>query len=163
MRLKLSLNHIFITGLVIGVSAAAAQAYLQAQPPVAYGICLLGHPRDFTAWIMNGVFGTNWRIHEAFVLFPTLLVVGVLVGSFTAAYRNKELRLRPGPVDKKFHAFLFGFLVVNLGLLWVSCPIRTTLLASYGSIMAVVVLFSIVIGVLLAIAYVRFRVKKETF
>jgi hypothetical protein len=57
---------------------------------------------------------------------------------------------------------MYGFLVVNLGLLWGACPIRTALLVSYGSVLAVIALASIVVGVMIAIAYVRLRVKKGT-
>ena len=161
MRFKLGFNLPLITGLIMGVSAAAAQAYFQVQPPVAYGICLLGHPRDLTHWIINNLFDTNWPLFEVFVVFPALTVIGVVIGSFIAANINKELKLRPGPVRKKLSAFMFGFLVVNFGMLWGSCPIRTGLLASYGNVMAVIALASIVIGVLLACTYVRFRVKRE--
>ena len=161
MKFKPSFNLVFITGLIMGVSAAAAQAFFQVRPPEAYGICLLGHPRDLTTWITNNFLGINWPITEAFVVFPVLTVIGVFIGSYIAANRNKEFKLRPGPIRKKFYAFMFGFLVVNFGLLWGSCPIRTGLLASYGNVMAVIALASIAIGVLLALAYVRLKVKKE--
>jgi uncharacterized membrane protein YiaA len=163
MRLKLGFNLVFITGLTMGISAAAAQAYFRVLPPVAYGICLFGHPRDLTSSIINNLFGTNWTIHGAFIIFPSLLVIGVLIGSILSAYRNKEFEIRPGPIRKKFPAFMFGFLVVNFGLLWGACPIRTALLASYGYVMAVIVIASIIAGVLLAIMYIRIRVRKESF
>lgn len=161
MKFKPGFNLPLITGLIMGVSAAVAQAYFQVQPPVAYGICLLGHPRDLIYWITNNLLGTNWRSIEIFTIFPTLLVVGVFVGSYMAAYRNKEFKIRPGPVRKKFSAVVFGFLVANFGLLWGSCPIRTGLLVSYGSVMALIALASIVVGVVLACEYVRLRAKKE--
>lgn len=162
MRLKLGFNLVFVTGLLMGVLAAAAQAFFQVQPPVAYGICLIGHPSDLSHWIINNLLGTDWPMHEAFIVFPTLLVVGVFIGSFIAARRNGELKLRPGPVRIRDMAVLFGFLVANFGLLWGACPIRTGLLASYGSVIAVIALVSIIIGVLLACVYVRLRVRKET-
>ena len=163
MRLKLGLNLAFITGLTMGISAAAAQAYFRVQPPVAYGICLLGQPRDLTSWVINNLFGTDWPIHGAFIVFPSLLVIGIFIGSSLAAYRNKESKIRPGPVRNRFFAFMFGFLVVNFGLLWGSCPIRTAILASYGIVTAFIVLAAIIIGVLLACLYVRSRVRKETY
>jgi hypothetical protein len=42
MRLKLGFNLVFITGLTMGISAAAAQAYFRVLPAVAYGISLFG-------------------------------------------------------------------------------------------------------------------------
>ena len=163
MKLKLGFNRLLITGLIMGVAAAAAQAFFKVQPPEAYGICLLGHPSDLTTGITNNLLGTNWPVHEAFIVFPSLLVIGVFIGSYITAYRNKELGWRPGPVRKKFSAFMFGFLVVNFGLLWGACPIRTALLTSYGNVMAVIALFSIAVGVILACLYIRLRVKKGTF
>lgn len=163
MKFKPSRQLVFITGIIMGVLAAAAEAFFQVQPPEAYGICLIGHPRELTNWIADNLFGANWALSEAFLVFPTLLVVGVFVGSFMAAHRSKELKLRPGPVRNKYMAILFGFLVANLGLLWGACPIRTALLISYGNIMAVVAFVSIIVGVLLACIYIRWATKKESF
>tara|TARA_B100000315_G_C14287068_1_gene455719 strand:+ start:107 stop:601 length:495 start_codon:yes stop_codon:yes gene_type:complete len=160
VKLKLVSNQVLIVGLIMGIAAAALQAFFQAQPPVAYGISFFGHPKDLLTWITNNLLGTDWPISRAFIVFPALTVIGVFIGSFIAANRSKELKLRSGPVTKKFFAFMYGFLVVNLGLLWGACPIRTALLVSYGSVLAVIALASIVVGVVIAIAYVRLRVKK---
>lgn len=161
--MKTKIWLLFITGFMIGILAATAQAFFRIQPPVAYGICLLGHPSGLTKWFTNNIFGTDLSTTEVFAVYPSLLVVGIFIGSIVAAYRNKELGLRPGPVDNKFIAVLFGFLVANFGLLWGSCPIRTGLLISYGSIMALIALISIAIGIILACKYVRFRVKREKY
>jgi hypothetical protein len=163
MKFNLGLHVIFITGIVMGVLAAAAQAFFEVQPPVAFGICLLGHPSIMTKWLMNNVLGTDFTITAVFVAFPTLLVFGLFIGSYVAAYRNKEQEWRPGPVRNKYMAVTFGFLVASFGMLWGACPIRTGLLLSYGSIMAVIALASIVVGVILACMYVRLRVRKESF
>ena len=56
MKLKLGFNLVFITGLIMGVSAAAAQADFEVQPPEAYGIGLLGHPRDLVSLVSNNLF-----------------------------------------------------------------------------------------------------------
>lgn len=159
MRLKV--NMVFITGIVIGLCVAAIQALTELQKPVFYGVCLIGHPRDFVVSILNHIFKLNWPTAAIFAGIPTLLVIGIFVGSFLAASRNKESTLRPGPVRDSFKAALLGFLVVNFGLLWGSCPIRTGILMSYGSIVAVIAMISIIIGVILAIFYIRLRVKKE--
>jgi flagellar biosynthesis protein FliQ len=160
VKLKLGFNRVLIIGLIMGVAAAALQAFFQVQPPVAYGISFFGHPSDLLTWITNNLLETDWPIRDPFIVFPALTVIGVFIGSFIAATRNKELKLRSGPVRKNFFAFIFGFLVINLGLLWGACPIRTALFVSYGNVLAVIALASIVVGVVLAIAYVRFRVKK---
>ena len=163
MKRRNIFNLALITGLVIGIMAAIVQAFFKVQPPIAYGICLIGHPRDLTAWLSNNLFDTSWTINEAFIIFPTLTVLGVILGAITSAYRNNEWRFRSGPVRNRFYAFMFGFLVVNFGLAWGSCPIRTGLLVSYGNIMAVIVLISITAGVLFALLYIKFRVKREKY
>jgi len=157
LKLKLGTYQVFFVGVVMGLGAALVQAYFSAQPPEAYGISFIGHPNDLFAWITNRVAGTEWPIRDAFLVYPVLTVGGVFIGSFAAAYRNGELKLREGPVRKKFLAVIFGFLIANLGLLWGSCPIRTSLMVSYGSIIAIVALASIAFGVVLAIIYIRIR------
>ncbi len=144
----------------MGLLAAAIQGYFEVQPPVAYGISFLGHPKDIINWTTNNLLGTNFPIANAFIIFPALTVIGVFMGSSVAAYRNTELKWRPGPVRRSFAAFMLGFLVVNFGLVWGACPIRTGLLVSYGSVLAVIALASIVIGVVLATVYIRLIARK---
>lgn len=160
MKLKLGYNRMLVIGIVMGLLAAAAQAYFQVQPPVANGISFLGHPRELLNWIVNNLFGANWPVAKAFIVFPPLTVIGVFIGSFIAAARNKELKLRPGPVRKKVLAAIFGFLVANFGLLWGACDMRTALLVSYGSVLAVIALFCVVIGVIVAGYYMQFAARK---
>lgn len=160
MKFKLGYNRMLVIGIVMGLLAAAAQAFFQVQPPVANGISFLGHPRELLNWIVNRLFETDWPITRAFLIYPPLTVIGVLIGSFIAAGRNKELKLRPGPVRKKVLAAIFGFLVANFGLLWGACDMRTALLVSYGSVLALVALISIVGGVVLAGLYMQHSAKK---
>jgi hypothetical protein len=160
LKLKIGSNRALATGLIIGVSAAAIQAFFGVREPVADGICFLGHPADLLNLTINKLFGTNWAIDRSFLIYPALTVIGVFGGSFIAAIRSGEFKLRPGPVRSRYLAYIYGFLVVNFGLLWGACPIRTALLVSYGSVLAVIALVSIIIGVILAIVYMRFRAKK---
>ena len=160
MKLKLGYNRLLVIGIIMGVLAAAAQAFFQVLPPVANGISFLGHPRELLNWLVNKITGADWPITKAFLIFPPLTVVGVLLGSFIAAARNKELKMRPGPVRKKVLAAIFGFLVANFGLLWGACDMRTALLVSYGSILAVIALASIIIGVILGGLYIQTAARK---
>jgi hypothetical protein len=153
-------NRVFVIGTIMGLGAAAVQAYFEVQPPVAYGISFIGHPNDLFAWLTNKFAGTNWPVRDVFIVFPALTVLGVFIGSLAAATRNGEFRLQPGPVRKKFLAIIFGFLIANLGLLWGSCPIRTALLVGYGSAVALLALISIAAGVMLAVVYIRIKAKK---
>lgn len=160
MKIRITVNPVFATGLVMGLLAAAAQAFFKVLPPEANGICIIGHPRDLVSYLSNNLLGTNWPANESFITYPALTVIGIALGSFVSAYIHKEVAFRPGPVNKRFAAFMFGFLVANFGLLWGACPIRTGLLISYGNVVAVAVMASIAFGVLLAIAYLKWRVRR---
>jgi len=59
-----------ITGLVIGILAAAAQAFANVEPPEAYAVCMVCHPATIVQWIMNNYLGTEVPLPSAFVLFP---------------------------------------------------------------------------------------------
>ena len=155
MRIKLWFAG--ITGLVIGVSAAAAQAFFKVQPPVAYGYCMVCHPGTMVAWLMNNYLGTNFPISRAFVLFPSLLAVGVIIGAVVAANKNKEIGWRTSPARKKYMAVLFGFLIANFALIAAGCPLRFGLLVSYGSVSGVILLVSLIVGIGLASVYLRLR------
>lgn len=155
MRIKLWLAG--ITGLVIGVSAAASQAFFKVQPPVAYGYCMVCHPGTMVAWLMNNYWETNFPISPAFALFPSMLAVGVVIGAVVAANKNKEIGWRPSPVRKRYMAVLFGFLIANFALIAAGCPLRFGLLVSYGSVSGVILLVSLIIGIGLASVYLRLR------
>ena len=163
MKLKRIYHPVLVTGIIMGISAAAVQAFARVQPPEAYGICLIGHPRDMVNWISNNLLPTDWAIAEISIIFPLLTVIGVLIGSSIAANKSGELKFRLGPVRSKFFAFMFGFLVINLGLMWGACPIRTGLLVAYGNVMALAILASIAVGAIIACVYVRWRVRGEKF
>lgn len=159
MKLKFNLNYIIITGLVMGILAAALQAFFKVYPPEAYGVCLIGHPSVLVKWIMNNVFNTHLPVSVAFVAYPSMLVVGIVGGALLASIKSgelkRELKSKPVPVKKKYMAILFGFLVANFGLIVGACPIRTALLVGYGSVLGVIMLASIIIGVFLATLHLR--------
>lgn len=159
MKLRLSLNYIIITGLTIGIAAAAAQAFFGVQPPQAYGICLIGHPSILVKWLMNNIFGTHLPISTAFIVYPSMLVIGIVGGALIASIKSGELRSelkqKPIPARAKYMALLFGFLVANFGLIVGACPIRTALLVGYGSVLGVIMLVSIIAGVFFASRQLR--------
>ena len=146
-----------ITGLVIGVTAAASQAFFKVRPPEAYGYCMVCHPGTMVQWLMNNYFGTHMPLPEAFIVFPSLLAVGLVIGGIAAAHRNGEIVWHSSPGKKKYMAVLFGFLIANFGLIVAGCPIRLGLLVSYGSLSGVILLASLVGGIGLACVYLRFR------
>ena len=92
MKLKLNLNYIVITGLTMGIAAAALQAFFGVQPPVTYGVCLIGHPSILVKWLMNNIFSTHLPIGTEFIVYPSMLVVGIVGGALIASLRSGELK-----------------------------------------------------------------------
>ncbi len=146
-----------ISGVVIGVAAAASQAFFKVQPPVAYGYCMVCHPATMVAWAMNTYFKTNLPISQAFVVFPSLLAVGVVIGAVVAANAHGEIGWRRAPGRKKYMSLLFGFLIANMALITAGCPVRLGLLVSYGSLSGVILVASLILGIGLACVYLKFR------
>ncbi len=145
----------------MGFSAAAAQAFFEVQPPVAVGICLVGHPRDVENWVVNKLFDVDFPLHEVSEVLPVFTPIGVLIGALAAAIRHREFGFSVGPVKDGVYALVLGFLVANFGLMWGSCPIRTTILVSYGFVPALMVLGFIFWGVILAVEYIRRKVRRR--
>ena len=155
MRFKLW--YAGIAGVVIGVTAAASQAFFNVQPPVAYGYCMVCHPATMIAWAMNTYVKTKLPISPAFTVFPSLLAVGVVIGAVVAANKNGEIAWRRAPGRKKYMSLLFGFLIANLALITAGCPVRLGLLVSYGSVSGVILVASLILGIGLACVYLKFR------
>lgn len=106
---------------------------------------------------MNNYFGAHMPLPSSFVLFPSLLAVGVIIGAFAAANRNGEMGWRSSPVRKRYMAVLFGFLIANFGLIAAGCPIRLGLLVSYGSVTGAILVAALAGGIGLACVYLRLR------
>jgi len=159
-RFKLSTNLALITGLMMGVGAAIVQGYFKVWPPAGEGICAISHPSNLVNWLTNNIFGTDFTIHGIFFGIPVLSSVGWIIGSFIAAWKNKEFKLRRGPVRDNILAFILGFIIINFGLLWGACPIRTAVLASYGEVYAMVIMLVIVVGVIAACEYIKRKVRR---
>ena len=157
---KLSANLALITGLMMGILAAAAQGFFDVQPPVGEGVCAVSHPSNLVNWLSNNIFGTEFTIHGIFVIVPVLTSIGFIIGSAIAAIKNKEFKIRRGPVRENLLAFIFGFLIINFGLLWGSCPIRTAVLSSYGMVFAMIILLVMVVGVIAACEYIKWKVRR---
>lgn len=162
-KFRISNYLALITGLVMGVLAAVAQGVFDIQPPVGQGVCLVSHPSNLVNWISNNLFPTNFQmfsIQGVFVAVLVLTPVGIIIGSFIAAVKNKEFKIRRGPLRDNFLAFLLGCLIINFGLLWGGCPIGTAVMASYGMVFAVVILVVIVAGVIAGSEYIKWKVRR---
>lgn len=158
--LRLAPNMALLTGIAMGVLAAIAQGFFDVQPPVGDGVCAVSHPANLINWLSNTIFNTEFTIHGIFVGIPVLTSVGFILGSTAAALKNKEFRFRKGPVRDNIFAFMLGFIIINFGLLWGSCPIRTAILASYGMVWAMLVLLAIVLGVIASCEYIKWKVRR---
>jgi len=144
---------LFIVAFSIGSLAALAQAFLGVAPPVAYGICLVGHPRDLLAWITNNTLGIGFVMQPVSVEVPVLTVIGILAGSAMSAAQHKELRV--GKVRSPALMFVLGFLVANFALILGACVLRAVVFAAYGNLHMIIGFLCIVTGVVAGVEYLR--------
>ncbi len=148
----------FRAGLVLGAGAALVQAYFKVIPPLAYGVCMVCHPKDLFNWSADQLFNLDWRYSIASTNWPLLTVIGVLAGALVASARHGELKVRPAREQWLF--FINGFLMINFGLILGSCPIRIVLLSAYGDWSGIIGWSCVVIGVLIATAVLRWNARR---
>jgi hypothetical protein len=134
MALRRAQHSPLVAGVILGLGAAVLQAFFSVIPPVAYGVCMVCHPKDLVNWIAFQVFGIEWGYSIASVQYPLLTVVGIVIGATVAAWKHSELRFRP--CRRPLRYFFGGFLAINFGLLVASCPIRLILLSAYGDVIS---------------------------
>jgi hypothetical protein len=146
-----------ITGSVFGLLAAAAQAFFKVTTPPAYGICIACHMRDLANWIVTHIYPIYGLNPEGRLVIPggpvsytipLLTVVGILIGAFIAARRNREFRWKTMrfSIQKPYAEFFWGMLVMISALTFGGCPIRTALKAAYIDIVAIIGLGMIFVG-----------------
>ena len=145
-------------GLVLGFGAALVQAFFKVIPPVAYGVCMVCHPKDLFNWIADHLLNLDWEYSMASTNWPLLTVVGVVLGALTAAYLHGELHFRSA--QQPLYYFINGFLMINFGLIIGSCPIRIVLLSAYGNLSGIITWICIVMGVLLGTWFMRWRARR---
>lgn len=148
----------FKAGVLLGAGAALAQGYFKVIPPLAYGICMVCHPRDLFNWSADRIFNLDWRYSMASTNWPLLTVIGVLLGALVAAAQNGELHLRPARQGWFFA--LNGFLMMNFGLILGSCPIRIVILSAYGDWLGVLGWACVVVGVVATSAAMRWNTRR---
>ncbi len=148
----------FRAGLVLGIGASLVQAYFKVIPPLAYGVCMVCHPKDLFNWGADHLFNLDWSYSIASTNWPLLTVLGVLAGAFIASARHGELRLKPARQPLFF--FLNGFLMINFGLVLGSCPIRIVLLTAYGDWTGLIGWICVVLGVLITSAALHWNARR---
>ncbi len=147
-----------VAGAVLGFGAALVQAYFKVVPPVAYGVCMVCHPKDLFNWVADRLLDLGWTTGVASSNWPILTVIGVVLGALIAAYQHGELRLRPARQPAFY--FVCGFLMINFGLILGSCPIRIVILSAYGNLIAVVGWLCVVLGVVIGIVAMRWSARR---
>jgi hypothetical protein len=135
-----------VYGVAAAVLAALAGQWGHVSPPAAYGLCSACHGRDLTDWLLNHVEGTKLFVTAAGAgSWPVLTVVGLVIGSFVAARRNKEF----GSVDigGNSRMFVYGFVVMCAALFVGGCPTRIIIRAGYGDVAGILALAGVAAGV----------------
>jgi hypothetical protein len=148
----------FVAGLVLGGGAALVQAFFNVVPPVAYGVCMVCHPKDLFNWVADHLLGLDWPYSVISSTLPILTVVGVVLGSLVAAYQHGELRLRAA--RQPLFYFVNGFLMMNFGLFLGSCPIRIVLLSAYGNLIGAAGWACVMLGVLAGTLALRWTARR---
>jgi hypothetical protein len=155
-RIRVLYSPIFY-GFIAGFLAVIAQPIFRIQPPQAYGICIVCHARDLINWIINRIFTSDFDIAEVSINFPLLTTIGIIIGAFISSKSNKEFRLIK--TENPIIMFLLGALIVNFGLVIMSCPTRLVLRFSFGDPFAFLALIGLFLGIYLGVAFLRWRSK----
>jgi len=151
------MNHVspVIMGIVTAALAVFAQAYLTLQPPPAYGLCVVCHGRDLVIWSSATLFGTKLDVAAVSAQWPLLTVVGIFLGGMYAARSSDEYQAVW--VEPAIKAFFCGMGVMIFGLLIMACPARLWLRAAYGDMIGLVGAISVLVGVVAATLFMRWR------
>ncbi|MBD3254605.1 MAG: YeeE/YedE family protein [Candidatus Lokiarchaeota archaeon] len=151
-------------GFLIGILAAFSQALLiSAGGPEAYGFCVACHTRDLINDIINDIAGVKilgLAPISAAAILPILSIIGVLIGGYLAASRNKEFKVKKSPPLTYGLYLLGGIGVICLALLLGGCPYRAALRFAYGDLIALIGIISMAGGVAVGVYLLLYRMKR---
>ena len=151
-------------GILIGFFAALIQALIiSVGGPEAYGFCVACHTRDLVNAIYNAFTGDNLGLAPISVATPVLTIVGVMIGGYIAATRNKEFKLKKSKPVIYLLYFLGGIAVLNFALILGACPYRAALRFAYGDLVALIGIISIAGGVAVGVLILLFTMKRRGF
>ena len=148
--MKIKITY-FTTGLTIGVLAAFAQAFMGIVQPEAYGVCMIGHTRDLVGWISGGFILRS----PSSIQFPLLTTVGVIAGAFLSSITRREFKIRHNGKRQALYHLIYGFIVMNLGLILGGCPLRVIIKTAYGDPLGIAGIGGIVFGSLLGVEHLK--------
>ncbi len=135
-------------GILIGILAAFIQALIiSAGGPEAYGFCVACHTRDLTNAFVNAFTGSTLGLAPISAVTPVLTIVGVILGGFMAATRNREFKVKKSNPVLYLIYLVGGIGVMIFALFLGACPYRAALRLAYGDLVALIGILSIAGGV----------------
>jgi hypothetical protein len=147
-----------VYGVVVAVLAVVVGEYLDVSPPAAYGLCSACHGRDLADWIVNHAEGKNLFVTAAGAGWPLFTVVGVVMGSFLAARRNREYASIN--LGGNLLQFGYGAVVMGAALFVGGCPTRILIRTGYGDVAGVLALAGVAAGIVVATLAMRWVARR---
>ena len=145
----------WIFGIIAGAMIVLAEAFAGFYPPAAYSFCLTCHTRDLVNTFMNGVFGAHFQTTILSRRILMLTSPSVLIGAFIAARAYAEYRRQKS--TRPLYFFLYGAVIMTLGILIFGCPTRIVIRTGYGDLFGIVALTGMGFGIWLATLLIRRR------
>jgi hypothetical protein len=147
-----------VYGVVVGLLAVVVGEYLDVSPPAAYGLCSACHGRDLATWIVNHAEGKRLFVTAAGAGWPLLTVVGLVIGSFLAARRNREF----SSINLGGNVLQFGYGAVVMGaaLFVGGCPTRILIRTGYGDVAGLLALGGVAAGIVVATLSMRWVARR---
>jgi hypothetical protein len=145
-------------GILAGVLFVGVEVLLSVYPPSAYAFCLTCHTRDLVNRIVNSVFSTNFQVSVISRRILFLSSPAILLGAYAAARIYSERRILKA--DKPVRFFLYGFVIMILGILIFGCPTRLILRSGYGDIYAIAGVIAMVAGIVLGTLLLKLKALK---
>lgn len=147
----------WVFGIAAGIMFVSLETVFNVYPPSAYGFCLSCHTRDLINTLVNGITGASWG--TAMVSGRALMLTSpaVLVGAFLASRFFKEGSVKKA--EKPLRSFLYGFIIMIIGILIFGCPTRLLLRTGYGDAYALAGVLAMYAGVTTATLIMRARAR----
>ena len=131
-------------GILLGSVAIFAEVMLHFAPPNSYGVCIICHTMDTINWIINKLYSTNFQVQPVSRYLPLVTPFAILIGGFIAAKVHKEFKIKTA--SNVFLKMILGFIIMSFALISMGCPIRLTLLVTYGDGMALFSFVGLILG-----------------
>src|SRR5206468_7313573 len=124
----------------------------------AYGLCSACHGRDLADWVVNHTEGKSLFVTAAGAGWPLLTVVGLVIGSFLAARRNREYAsINLGGNARQF---AFGAVVMGAALFVGGCRTRIIIRTGYGDLAGLLALGGVAAGIVMATLSMRWVARR---